>query len=99
MANTNTEQNTGNRIVYSIIRFIFVYSAFVLIHAITTNIYVEICANPSFKGIILSAFHVPAPHCAALRTLMDFGVNGIYSMWTVVFIWLTSELSKIIPKL
>ena len=98
MTNANTQQYNGMKFVHSVARFVFVYSAFAFIHAITTNIYVEICANPSLKGIILSVFHVPAPHCAALRTLMDFGVNGIYSMWSVVFIWLANELSKFIPK-
>lgn len=99
MTSANSHQATGIKVVQSIARFVFIYSTFVLIHAITTNIYVEICANPSFKGIVLSIFHVPAPHCAALRSLMDFGVNGIYSMWSVVFIWLANELSKFLPKI
>jgi len=92
------QQRPAMKIINSIVRFIFIYSAFVLTHSITTNLYVEICAKPTLKGMFLSIFNVPAPHCSALRNLMDFGVNGIYSLWSIIFVWLTTELTKLIPK-
>lgn len=78
-------------------RMILIYSAFIVVHNVSTNIYVELCAKPTMKGILFSAFNVPAPHCTMLRNFMDFGVNGIYSMWSMILIWLTSEMTRILP--
>lgn len=92
------QQNTSLKLFRSALRIIIIYSTFIFVHNLSTNIYVEFCAKPTLKGFILSVFNVPAPHCTILRNFMDFGVNGIYSMWSVIFIWLTSEMTRFIPE-
>jgi hypothetical protein len=93
-----TQSNTNVKLIRSVVRMVIIYAAFIFVHNLSTNIYVELCAKPTIKGFILSAFNVPAPHCTILRNFMDFGVNGIYSMWSIIFLWLTSEMARFIPE-
>lgn len=64
-------------------------------HTLSANLYADLCAQNSIKGMLYSLIFVPSPHCAVLRNLMDLGVHGIYWFWSIVFFRLTTEISKI----
>lgn len=89
------EQVIHSNLIRSVLRFVCIYGFFIFMHTLSANLYTEMCAQNSIKGMLYSLFIVPSPHCAVLRNLMDLGVNGIYWFWSIVFFRLTAEISKI----
>jgi hypothetical protein len=82
------------RIINPFIRAFGIYGIWILLHYVSANLYVRLCAYPSFVGFIASPFLAASPHCSALRWAIYNGGNSITSMWVVMGVWL---LSYIVP--
>jgi len=82
------------RIIDPFIRAFGIYGVWILLHYVSANLYVRLCAYPSFVGFIASPFLAASPHCSALRWAIYNGGNTITSMWVVMGVWL---LSYIVP--
>ena len=83
-----------NNIVNPFIRVFGIYGVWILLHYVSANVYVRLCAYPSMIGFVSSPFLAASPHCSALRWSIYNGGNSIASMWVVLGVWL---LSYIIP--
>ena len=60
---------------------VIIYLALCLGHFIAANIYPYICCNMSFFGFIISPFMTLAPHCQALRWIIDYTANQLKNYW------------------
>ena len=57
------------------------YILWILLHYISSHLYVYFCANLSVYGFVTSVFVTQAPHCVALRYIINTGGTTITMMW------------------
>ena len=69
---------------YRILRLIALVGFLTTVHHASVNIYQFTCAPRSITGLAMSALTIHAPHCTALRWMMNLGANSILNTWTVV---------------
>ena len=80
------------KIVPQILWFLFaaIYSIFgyylmwVTLHYSAIHFYPIYCAPLTITGFIFSPFMVSAPHCVAMRWLVNEGANVIITMWVAI---------------
>ena len=80
------------KIIPPILWFLFtaIYSMFgyymmwVTLHYSAIHLYPIYCAPLTITGFILSPFMVSAPHCVAMRWLVNEGANVIITMWVAI---------------
>lgn len=86
-----------NKTVYYvkyIINLIGIYVVWILIHYISTHLYLKYCVPESFTGFLLSPFMVTAPHCIALRWSIYNGAINIINMWNIIGSWLITFMTN-----
>ena len=69
-----------------------VYILWMFLHFVSANLYVYYCANMSFIGFFMSPILASAPHCRAIRWIMNAGAQSIDTMWIVLGTWVCSKL-------
>jgi len=69
-----------------------IYIGWIFLHWVAANLYPKYCAETSFWGIIKSAFVAPAPHCQAMRWVINNGGSMINHMWIVLGSWICGKL-------
>jgi len=74
------------------INICLIYFFWILAHYICAHLYTRFCAPLNFWGLLLSPLVVPAPHCRALRWVINIGGDTITQMWIVLGTYLTSKL-------
>jgi hypothetical protein len=60
------------------------YLIWVTLHYLAVHLYPTYCAPLTMVGFILSPFMVSAPHCMAMRWLINEGSNVIVTMWVAI---------------
>jgi hypothetical protein len=70
-----------------------IYIGWIILHWMAANLYPRYCAETSLWGIIKSAFVAPAPHCQAMRWVINNGGNMINQMWIVLGTWICGKIA------
>jgi hypothetical protein len=73
-----------------------IYILWILLHFVAVYLYHKFCALTTFMGLLMSPFLVVAPHCKALRWVIQMGGNTMETMWIVLGFWLIKKL--VMPK-
>ena len=83
------------KVIPPILWFLFtaIYSMFgyylmwVTLHYLAIHLYPIYCAPLTITGFILSPFMVSAPHCIAMRWLVNEGASVIITMWVAIGVY------------
>jgi len=79
---------------YFIMNVAGIYIGWIFLHMIAANLYPIYCAEWSIWGVIKSAFVAPAPHCQALRWVINNGGTMINQMWIVLGTWICGKFAE-----
>jgi hypothetical protein len=60
------------------------YVMWIILHYAAIYLYPEFCAPYTILGFILSPFMISAPHCIAMRWIINEGSNIIMAMWIAI---------------
>ena len=71
------------------------YILWMVLHFVSANLYVYYCAHMSLFGFLMSPVLASAPHCRAIRWVLNSGVQSVDSMWIVLGTWVCSKLALI----
>lgn len=71
-----------------------IFILWIMLHYAASNLYPQLCAELSILGFIKSIFVTQAPHCVALRWVINNGSNVINSMWVSIALWFTTKVFK-----
>jgi len=71
------------------------YGIWIVIHYVSSHLYVQLCTNWSFMGFIFSPLLVNAPYCKALIWGINNGVISIQSMWLLLGYWFMKHINPI----
>ena len=71
------------------------YGIWILVHYISSHLYVRWCVNWSVIGFISSPLLVNTPHCKALNWGINNGITNIQSMWIMVGYWFMKHVNPI----
>lgn len=72
-----------------------IYILWMVLHFISANLYVYYCAHASLFGFLMSPVLASAPHCRAIRWVLNSGAQSIDAMWIVLGTWVCSKLALI----
>lgn len=71
------------------------YILWMVLHFVAANLYVYYCAYMSLFGFLMSPVLASAPHCRAIRWVLNAGAQSIDAMWVVLGTWVCSKLALI----
>jgi len=71
------------------------YILWMILHFVSANLYVYYCAYMSLFGFLMSPVLASAPHCRAIRWVLNSGAQSIDAMWIVLGTWVCSKLALI----
>ena len=66
----------------------YIYIAWIVVHYLSSHLYVKWCVPPTVMGFVMAPFLVASPHCTGLRWVITTGGQQIVTMWTVIGTWL-----------
>lgn len=69
-----------------------VYLAWILLHYISSHLYVHLCVPATIIGFLASPFMTPLPHCIAFRWVIYNGGKMIEVMWIFIGKWAIEKL-------
>lgn len=72
-----------------------IYILWMVLHFVSANLYVYYCAHMSLFGFLMSPVLASAPHCRAIRWVLNSGAHSIDAMWIVLGTWVCSKLALI----
>jgi len=72
-----------------------IYILWMVLHFVSANLYVYYCAHMSLFGFLMSPVLASAPHCRAIRWVLNSGAQSIDAMWIVLGTWVCSKLALI----
>jgi hypothetical protein len=75
--------------------FAGLYILWMALHFVSANLYVYYCAHMSLFGFLMSPVLASAPHCRAIRWVLNSGAHSIDAMWIVLGTWVCSKLALI----
>jgi len=78
-----------------IIKISGVYILWIILHFVSSHLYIKFCVPSSFMGFIISPFMTSSPHCQGLRWIIYNGANTINNMWVILGTWLCSYLLQL----
>lgn len=70
------------------------YVFWIILHYISSHLYVKYCTPWTFLGFLQSPFTVAMPYCSGFRWVIVEGSNIILTMWFVLGSWLLSNFIK-----
>jgi len=83
----------------SVFKFIIkvsgVYILWIILHFVSSHLYIHFCVPSSFIGFIISPFMTSSPHCQGLRWIIYNGANTINNMWVILGTWICSYLIQL----
>jgi hypothetical protein len=85
----------GIRAVKFIIKIAGVYILWIILHFVSSHLYIKFCVPSSFIGFIISPFMTSSPHCQGLRWIIYNGANTINNMWIILGTWICSYLIQL----
>ena len=77
-----------------IYRLCGIYFVLILLHYVSSHLYVYLCVPSTWKGFILSPIQTPTPHCVALRYIIYNGGENINKMWILIGIWVCGKITS-----
>ena len=80
---------TCARYVYSVSS---IYLFWILLHYFSAHLYVYYCLPSGVYGFLISPFLVAAPHCRAIRWVIQSGGAMMDNMWLVFGTWVCSKI-------
>jgi hypothetical protein len=89
---TPSNQTTMQKVVEFIKVHCLIYIVWIVIHYISSHLYVKWCVSSGFIGFLYSPLLTQSLHCQALRWGIHTGANTIQSMWAVIATWVTGKL-------
>lgn len=69
-----------------------IYLFWILLHYLSSHLYVYYCTPRGVYGIFVSPFLVAAPHCRAIRWIIHNGGNMVDNMWIILGTWICSKM-------
>jgi hypothetical protein len=57
---------------------------FVLLHVLSSHLYVHLCVPTTLYGMLMTPFMTAAPHCTALRWVMNVTADKMAVVCTIV---------------
>jgi hypothetical protein len=69
-----------------------IYLLWIVLHYVASHLYGQWCVPLTVMGFILSPFLAPAPHCQALRWIINTGGNNINAMWVILGTWFARKV-------
>ena len=91
IANIIKNNVTPYSYVFKNIYCVFIF--WIIVHYISSHMYIYFCTSPTSSGFVMSSFMLAAPHCQALRWVVYNGGNTIISTWITFGFWLLSYIS------
>jgi len=83
-------------IIYKSIKFIIkvagIYLLWILLHYLSSHLYVKLCVPSTIIGFMMSPFMTATPHCQGLRWIVYNAANMINNMWIVLGTWICSTI-------
>ena len=73
---------------------VYVYTAFILLHYISTHLYTNLCTPLNIYGFIKTPFTITLPHCQGLRWIIYNSGEKIINMWLLLGAWFILYLQK-----
>jgi hypothetical protein len=65
-------------------RTVTIHTALILVHYLGANLYTQFCTSQTLKGLLMSPFLVPAPHCQGLRWVVYNGAMRMNATWLLL---------------
>ena len=88
--------NLFNNFIFTTIKFIIrvsgIYLLWIVLHYISTHLYVKLCVPNTIIGFLISPFMVATPHCLGLRWIIYNAANIINNMWILMGAWICSTI-------
>lgn len=72
-----------------------IYIMWIIAHYAAAHAYIYTCVPATIRGFLLSPFIAPAPHCYALRWVIQMGGNSISAMWIILGLWIASYMRPV----
>jgi hypothetical protein len=75
-----------------IIRVSGIYLLWIVLHYVSSHLYVKLCVPNTVLGFLLSPFMMATPHCQGLRWIVYNATGVINNMWILMGAWICSAL-------
>ena len=75
-----------------IIRVSGIYLLWIVLHYVSSHLYVELCVPKTLIGFLISPFMISTPHCQGLRWVVYNAATVINNMWVLMGSWICSML-------
>ena len=69
-----------------------IYMMWIGLHYVSAHLYTKVCAPDTLLGFIMSPLMVVAPHCRALRWVVQTAAGVIDNMWIVFGTWICANI-------
>jgi hypothetical protein len=69
-----------------------IYLLWIILHYVSGIFYPKYCTPNSIFGFLASPVLAAAPHCRALRWIINTGGDIIVNMWVVIGTWIGAKL-------
>jgi hypothetical protein len=69
-----------------------IYLCWIMLHYFSAHLYVYYCVPSGIYGFLISPFLVAAPHCRAIRWILQSGGAMMDNMWLVFGTWACSRI-------
>jgi len=73
---------------------VYMYTAWILLHYISSHLYPHLCTPLNIYGFITTPFTITLPHCQALRWIIYNSGEKIINMWLLLGAWFILYLQK-----
>jgi hypothetical protein len=80
--------------LHSNLDFIYLFLIATVLHFIAANAYANWCAPQTIVGFLMSPFMTVTPVCSALRWSITLFGDYLASIWTLGFLWVSTNLVK-----
>jgi len=71
-----------------------IYLFWIILHYISAHLYVYYCTPNGVYGLMFSPFLAAAPHCRAIRWIIQSGGSMMDNMWLVFGTWACSKIIR-----
>ena len=68
------------------------YLCWIMLHYVSAHLYIYYCVPSGIYGFLISPFLVAAPHCRAIRWILQSGGAMMDNMWLVFGTWACSRI-------
>uniref|UniRef100_A0A6C0HRH3 Uncharacterized protein n=1 Tax=viral metagenome TaxID=1070528 RepID=A0A6C0HRH3_9ZZZZ len=84
--------------IHSNLDFVYLFLAATVLHFIAANAYAIWCTPQTVVGFLISPFMTITPVCSILRWSIAVFGDYLASIWTLAFLWVSTNLLKLFCK-